>query len=289
MPAKGGGTRGAFGRDSETGAGGAAAHEEAGAGGAEARVERSAATLKRLGVLARCWLAGQVWSPGESITVRLGGVEVVLTLEGFETRGGSGEEGGAGVASATIYSKGFHAEFPANTENSEGHAEISGDHEEISGDHAEISEGHKEDRPRVTAILVEEDTRVQVTWRVSDTPACAAKDVPTDEMTDETDEMGGRVRDWVRDAAGDVGGLDAELLRAARVIDAALNRASGTTSGSNSPSGTTNGSNAFENGSSGFGELRGMIVHGPAGVGKTALVRAILKHSPYAVDERSLE
>lgn len=36
------------------------AHEEAGAGGAEARVERSAATLKRLGVLARCWLAGQV-------------------------------------------------------------------------------------------------------------------------------------------------------------------------------------------------------------------------------------
>jgi len=26
-----------------------------------------------------------------------------------------------------------------------------------------------------------------------------------------------------------------------------------------------------------------MIVHGPAGVGKTALVKAILKHSPYAV------
>ena len=86
------------------------------------------------------------------------------------------------------------------------------------------------------------------------------------------------------------------------MIDSALNQASGTKNGSNSPNGSSNGFNAPGNGSrssgghaeghekghadgheESFGGLRGMIVHGPAGVGKTALIKAILTHSPYAV------
>ena len=59
--------------------------------------------------------------------------------------------------------------------------------------------------------------RVQVTWRPDpDTSVCPEEDVTPDVMTDEMDETGGRVREWVRNAGGEVGGLDAELLRAAR-------------------------------------------------------------------------
>ena len=197
-------------------------------------------------MVARGWMAGQVWSEGARLAVRLGGAAAELALVGFEARGGAGAAGAAGGKSATIYSAGFHAERAGGTGGAGG----------AGGAGA----------ARVSAVLVEEETRVEVRWGGNGSKDATAADADAGPGEDVGEEVGEEcVRAWVARAAEEVGGVDAELLRAARVMAAVL------------------GAGAGAGAEGGAGPMRGMVVHGPPGVGKTALVRALLRHAPCAV------